>query len=241
MNKQSKPAIVCKNVHKFFGEGAARIEALRGVNLTINQGELRMLMGPSGSGKTTLISIIAGILTQDEGQCLINGMDLNHLPDAQKTQYRGDHIGFVFQIFNLIPSLTVEENIYIPLLLKNIPREEAHEKARALLKEFNMGDKIGSYPRNLSGGEKQRVAIARGIIHDPDYIVCDEPTSFLDHVNGMKIMELLKKMIEEKGLTAIVVTHDARIKEFADRIDYLEDGRIVNNHINTGTSVSKKV
>ncbi len=230
MEKESSPAIVCRDLHKFFGVGAARMEALRGVNLTINRGELRMLMGPSGSGKTTLISILAGILTQDSGECLMNGVDLNHLPDKQKTQYRGDHIGFVFQVFNLIPSLTLEENISIPLLLKNIPRGEANEKAKLLLKEFGMEEKIGTYPPELSGGQKQRVAIARGIIHDPDFIVCDEPTSFLDHQNGMKIMDLLRKMVEEKNLTAIVVTHDPRIKEFADRIDFLEDGRIVANH-----------
>lgn len=232
MENQSQPAIVCKNLHKFFGEGAARIEALRGVDLTINKGELRMLMGPSGSGKTTLISIIAGMMTQDSGECLMSNIDLNHLPDWEKTRYRGDHIGFVFQIFNLIPSLTVEENISIPLLLKKVPRIEATQRAEALLKDFNMGDKIGSYPQDLSGGQKQRVAIARGIIHNPDFIVCDEPTSFLDHENGMKIMQLLKNMVSEKGLTAIVVTHDPRIKEFADRIDYLEDGRIVDKKIN---------
>lgn len=225
-------AIVCRDLHKFFGEGAGRIEALRGVDLTINKGEMRMLMGPSGSGKTTLISIMAGMLTQDSGECLMSNVDLNRLPDDEKTRYRGDHIGFVFQIFNLIPSLTIEENISIPLLLKNVPRLEATDRAKELLKDFNMEDKIGSYPRDLSGGQKQRVAIARGIIHSPDFIVCDEPTSFLDHENGMRIMELLKKMVKEKRLTVIVVTHDPRIQQFADRIDYLEDGRIVDKRIN---------
>lgn len=232
MENNTNPAIVCRNLHKFFGKGAARIEALRGVDLTVNHGELRMLMGPSGSGKTTLISIIAGILTQDSGECFMRNVDLNHLPDEEKTRYRGDHVGFVFQIFNLIPSLTTEENISIPLILKNVPRKEATDKAKELLRNFKMGDKIGAYPQDLSGGEKQRVAIARGIIHDPDFIVCDEPTSFLDHENGMKIMELLKKMVREKGLTVIVVTHDPRIQKFADRIDYLEDGRIVDKRIN---------
>lgn len=228
MSTQTNPAIVCKNLHKFFGEGASRIEALRGVDLTINPGELRMLMGPSGSGKTTLISIMAGILTQDSGDCLINNVDVNHLPEEDKTNYRRDHIGFVFQIFNLIPSLTIEENVSIPLLLRNTPRHKATNEAKELLKEFNMYNKIGCYPRDLSGGEKQRVAIARGIIHKPNFIVCDEPTSFLDHENGMNIMKLLKKMVREKGLTIIVVTHDPRIEEFADKIDYLEDGKIKN-------------
>lgn len=227
MNNQSNPAIICKNLHKHFGEGASRVEALRGVDLTINRGELRLLMGPSGSGKTTLISIIAGILTQDSGDCLISNVDLNHLSDQKKTRYRGSHIGFVFQIFNLIPALTIEENISIPLLLNGVSRKEATEKAKEILIEFAMGDKIGTYPRNLSGGQQQRVAIARAIVHNPELIVCDEPTSFLDHENGMKIMELLKGMVKKKGVTLIVVTHDPRITKFADKIDQLEDGKIV--------------
>lgn len=230
MNNQTNSLIVCKNIHKFYGQGATRVEALRGVDLTINKGELRMLMGPSGSGKTTLISIIAGILTQDSGECLVNNIDLNHLPDKNKTHYRGRHIGFVFQIFNLLPTLKLEENISIPLLLNGVPRKDADERAKELLKDFNMEDKIGSYPRDLSGGQQQRVAIARAIAHKPELIVCDEPTSFLDHENGMKIMEILKEMVTKKGLTLIVVTHDPRIVQFADKIDYLEDGRIVLNH-----------
>ena len=227
MDSQSNPIITCKDLHKIYGEGATRTEALRGVDLTINQGELRMLMGPSGSGKTTLISIIAGILTQTSGEYLINNLDLNHLPDQEKTHYRGQHIGFVFQIFNLIPTLTVEENISIPLLLNHVPRKEATERAKELLKDFRLEDKIGSYPPNLSGGQKQRIAIARAVIHNPALILCDEPTSFLDHENGIKIMELLKEMVTQKGLTLIVVTHDPRIVQFADKIDYLEDGKII--------------
>ncbi len=229
MNNKAESAIICKNIHKFYGEGSSRVEALRGVDLTINKGELRLLMGPSGSGKTTLISIIAGILTQDSGECLINSVDLNHLPDRQKAHYRGSHIGFVFQLFNLIPSLKNEENISIPLLLNGVLRKEANERAKELLKELNMEDKIGLYPRDLSGGQQQRVAIARAIAHNPQLVVCDEPTSFLDYVTGRKIMELLKEMVTKKGLTLIVVTHDPRIVEFADSIDHLEDGVIVSS------------
>jgi putative ABC transport system ATP-binding protein len=221
------PIVICKNIRKSFGQGSSRVEALRGVDLTINKGELRMLMGPSGSSKTTLISIIAGILTQDSGECLVNQIDLNHLPDQERTHYRGSHIGFVFQLFNLIPTLKLEENIAIPLLINGVLREEAYDRAKELLKEFGMEDKIGLYPRDLSGGQQQRVAIARAIILNPQIIVCDEPTSFLDHETGMKIMELLKEMVANKGLTLIVVTHDPRIVQFADHIDNLEDGRIV--------------
>lgn len=228
MNKETSPEIVCKNICKTYGEGATKVEALRNVNLTINKGELRLLMGPSGSGKTTLISVITGILMQDSGDCLMKGIDVNRLPDQERTRYRGQHIGFVFQLFNLIPSLTIDENISIPLLLNGIDRKEANERAGELLKEFGMGDKRGMYPRNLSGGQQQRVAIARAMAHRPELMVCDEPTSFLDHENGIRTMELLKKMVVEKGVTLVVVTHDPRIVKFADKIDYMEDGRIVD-------------
>ncbi len=228
MNKELRAEIVCKNIWKSYGEGATKVEALRGVDITINKGELRLLMGPSGSGKTTLISIMTGILMQDSGECLMQGVDVNHLPDQERTRYRGQHIGFVFQLFNLIPSLTIDENISVPLLLNGVGRKEANERAGELLKEFGMGDKIGVYPRSLSGGQQQRVAIARAMAHGPELMVCDEPTSFLDHENGMKTMELLKKMVVEKGVTLVVVTHDPRITHFADKIDYVEDGKIVD-------------
>jgi putative ABC transport system ATP-binding protein len=227
-NNQNIPTVVCKNIVKFYGEGANRVEALKNVNLEIHRGELRLLMGPSGSGKTTLISIIAGILTQDRGQCLINGIDLNSLSDQEKTHYRGDNIGFVFQVFNLIPMLTNEENISLPLLIQGVPRKEATERAKTLLTELGMGDKIGFFPKQLSGGQQQRIAIARALIHNPQIVVCDEPTSFLDHVTGGKIMELLRELVRKKNITLIVVTHDPRIVEYADKIDRLEDGQIVS-------------
>lgn len=229
MDKPANPIIICKNVRKYYGQGAARVEALRGVDLTINSGELRLLMGPSGSGKTTLISIISGILTQDEGECLVDNINLNKLPDQERTRYRGQHFGFVYQAFNLIPMIAVEENIAIPLLIQGISRTEALERAKTLLKEFGMADKIGSLPKDLSGGQQQRIAIARAMINAPQFIVCDEPTSFLDHVTGIKIMELLKDMSVKKGITLIIVTHDPRIVQFADKIDYLEDGKIVSH------------
>jgi putative ABC transport system ATP-binding protein len=231
MNEKKVPAVVCKNVHKTFGEGSAKVEALRGVDLIIDEGELRMLMGPSGSGKTTLISIIAGILTQDTGECSVISVDLNQLPDRAKTQFRGKNIGFVFQSFILIPTLTCEENISIPLLLNGIEKTAALQKAKDLLNEVGMSDKIGAYPVQLSGGQQQRVAIARALIHEPKLIVCDEPTSYLDLETGLKVMELLRELITKTKATLIVVTHDVRITKFADRIDHLEDGRIVNHSV----------
>lgn len=223
----SQPIIVCRNIYKHYGEGSTRVDALKGVDLEVQKGELRILMGPSGSGKTTLISIIAGILTQNSGECLVNGIDLNHLPDKDKTHYRGKNIGFVFQLFNLIPTLTCEENISLPLVIFNAPKAQALEKAKKLLSDFGMQDKIGVYPPQLSGGQQQRVAIARAMIHDPTLIVCDEPTSFLDLTTGHKIMELLKEVVIQKGITLVVITHDARIMEFADKINHLEDGKII--------------
>jgi putative ABC transport system ATP-binding protein len=220
-------AAICRNVKKTFGEATTRVEALRGVDLEVRKGELLMMMGPSGSGKTTLISILAGIMTQTEGECLIENKDLNHLPDYEKTSYRGRHIGFVFQAFNLIPMLTCEENVSIPLILCGTPRKKAVARARELLGEVGIPEKANAYPAQLSGGQQQRVAIARAIVHNPQLIVCDEPTSYLDHDTGIKVMEILRSVIHSNGKTLIVVTHDVRVTKFADRIVRLEDGRIV--------------
>lgn len=225
----SDPIIICQNLCKTYGTGESLCHALQGVDLTVYPGELRLLMGPSGSGKTTLISIIAAILDPTEGSCLVQGIDLNHLSDREKTHYRGKHIGFVFQAFNLIPSLSNEENIAIPLLIQGHPKQGALQKAKSLLDELGLKEKIGRFPNELSGGQQQRVAIARGIVHDPSLIVCDEPTSFLDHQTGARIMEILRNIVSQKNSTLLVVTHDPRIVSFADRIDYLEDGRITQS------------
>lgn len=225
MSKEA--AVTCKGITKVFGEGENKVDVLRGVDLEVYKGELLMLMGPSGSGKTTLISIIAGILTQTAGECLLANQDINHAVDNEKTSYRGKHIGFVFQSFNLIPMLSCAENVAIPLLLNHIDKKVAEQKGREALKEMGIGQKADVSPRNLSGGQQQRVAIARAMVHDPDLIVCDEPTSCLDHEMGLKIMGLLKKISVEKKKTVIVVSHDLRIVDFADRIVHLEDGKII--------------
>lgn len=229
----SEPIIICRNISKTFGKAPNVVKALKDVDLIVNRGELRLLMGPSGSGKTTLISIIAGILSQSGGECIINGVHLNQLPDHEKTTFRGKNIGFVFQIFNLIPMITVEENVAIPLLLEKVDRREALQRARQMLQDLDIGDKATASPRTLSGGQQQRVAIARALIHNPQILVCDEPTSFLDHVTGSKIMSLLQDLVRKKNLTCIVVTHDPRIIPYADKINHLEDGIITeksNNH-----------
>jgi putative ABC transport system ATP-binding protein len=224
---EGKIAVSCKNIKKTFGTGTAKVEALRGIDLEVKKGELLMLMGPSGSGKTTLISIIAGILTQTEGECHVSGINLNRMPDQEKTRYRGKHIGFVFQSFNLIPMLTCAENVSIPLILNGIHRTNALESAKKLLNDVGIPEKVNVSPTELSGGQQQRVAISRAMIHDPDLIVCDEPTSYLDHETGIKVMELLRSIAGENGKTLIVVSHDVRITKFADRIARLEDGKII--------------
>ncbi len=227
-------AIIIRNVKKTYGKGENAVVALRDVNLEIEKGELRMLMGPSGSGKTTLISIIAGILTQDSGECIIEGIEIKSLDDEAKTQFRKKNVGFVFQSFNLIPMLTVEENVSVPLLLNGMERKKALEKVRVILEEVGIGEKGAAYPLELSGGQQQRLAIARALVHEPKIVVCDEPTSFLDLETGLKVMTVLRELVNKKGSTLVVVSHDLRITKFADHIDHLDDGRIVqteHNHI----------
>jgi putative ABC transport system ATP-binding protein len=220
-------AVKCHNLRKTYGEGLAAVQALRQVDLEVRTGELLMLVGPSGCGKTTLISIIAGILDQSEGDCLVFDRDLRGMAVRDKTRFRGDYIGFVFQAYNLIPALTAAENASVPLLLHGAKRSEATERAREALKQVGFDDRMmGSLPSELSGGQQQRVAIARAMVHNPKLIVCDEPTSALDHDNGQRIMELLRGVALQEGRALVVVTHDARIFGFADRIAKMDDGRI---------------
>jgi len=220
-------AVLCKGVTKTYGVGEARVPALRGIDLDVREGELMMLMGPSGCGKTTLISVIAGILDQDGGSCHVFGRDLQAMSDGERVRFRGDNIGFVFQAFNLLPTLTAAENVAIPLLIKGLPRREAVGRAMEVLERVGLGGRGKSLPSELSGGQQQRVAIARSLVHRPRLIVCDEPTSALDHQTGHKVLELLREVALADGRSMIIVTHDARIFSFADRIAKMDDGRIV--------------
>jgi putative ABC transport system ATP-binding protein len=224
--------VVCKGITKIYGEGPSRVEALRGIDLEQKPGELLMIVGPSGSGKTTLISIIAGILDATEGECRVLDEDLRELKNAALTQFRGKKIGFVFQTFNLIPMLTATENVAVPLLLNGEDYDASMEKAAELLKEYGLEDKVDKFPKDLSGGEQQRVAIARSCIHEPELVVCDEPTSNLDSETGAKVMELFRKEVLEKKRSLIIVTHDNRIFSFADRIIKLDDGKVIENSTN---------
>jgi putative ABC transport system ATP-binding protein len=223
----SKTAVVCRGLTKTYGNDPAnQVVALRGVDLDVNTGELLMLVGPSGCGKTTLISVVAGILDQNAGECRVFGHDFKHMSVNEKTKYRGKTIGFVFQAFNLLPSLTAAENAAVPLLINGMKRKEAVDRAAAMLNRVGLGNRTKSLPSQLSGGQQQRVAIARALVHNPKLIVCDEPTSALDAETGHKVMDLLKELALGDGKALVIVTHDARIFSFADRIARMNDGAI---------------
>jgi len=186
-----------------------------------------MLVGPSGCGKTTLISIIAAILSQDSGNCEVLGEDLNRMGPNERTHFRGVSIGFVFQLFNLLPALNAVENVSVPLLINGKSRKNAETRASETLGQVNLGTRLGALPAQLSGGQQQRVAIARALVHDPKLIVCDEPTSSLDHETGRSVMNILRGIAKSPDRALIVVTHDPRIFEFADRIAHMDDGKII--------------
>ncbi|MFI3138518.1 MAG: ABC transporter ATP-binding protein [Methylococcaceae bacterium] len=218
----------CQNVIKVYTTDHQKVIALNGINLDIARGELMMLVGPSGCGKTTLISVIAGILDQDEGVCELFGQNLLTMRSAEKLNFRAKNIGFVFQAFNLLPSLNAAENVSVPLIINGVKRKEAERKAVAVLEQVGLGERVKALPSQLSGGQQQRVAIARALVHNPRLIVCDEPTSALDHESGRNVMALLKNVALDNDRTLVIVTHDARIFEFADRIAHMDDGHIVS-------------
>ena len=226
MTEAQTMAIRCRNVTKSFGSGDEKVIALQGIDMEVPQGELYMLVGPSGCGKTTLISTIAGILDHDGGECLLFGQSIKALSPHDRIDFRAKNIGFVFQAFNLLPTLTAAENVAVPLIINGMNRKKAVAKAEEILSTVELGDRVTALPSQLSGGQQQRVAIARALIHNPKIIVCDEPTSSLDHVTGLKVLELMRNVALGSGRTLIVVTHDNRIYSFADHIAQMDDGRI---------------
>ena len=232
-NKTETLAVRCAGIIKTYGIGNIRVQALRGIDLEVQAGELLMLVGPSGCGKTTLISVIAGILDQDEGECVLFGQDLRKFSKNERVVYRGKNVGFVFQSFNLIPTLTAAENVAIPLLINGMKMDEALPHANARLQDVGLEERKDSLPTQLSGGQQQRVAIARALVHGPKLVVCDEPTSALDHETGLRVMDILKKLAVGRDRSLVIVTHDSRIFQFADRIAHMDDGRIVHVDANT--------
>ena len=217
-------AVSCKGISKAFITKDVEATALHKVDLDIKMGEFMMLVGPSGCGKTTLISIIAGILKPSAGTCLVEGVDLGVLTNTELLDFRAKKIGFIFQSFNLIPTLSLLENIAIPLIINGTLRDEAMTRAEVMLAKMELGKKADRSPTQLSGGEQQRIAIARALVHQPSLLICDEPTSALDHATGATILELMKDIRREMKTTFVIVTHDARIFKYADRIAHMNDG-----------------
>ncbi len=223
-----KRAILCRDVAKSFREGGNEVVALRSVDLVAEPGELLMLVGPSGSGKTTLLSVIAAILNADRGDVEVFDTPVQRLSDHERTAFRAKNVGFIFQQFNLLPTLTAAENVAVPLLIQGMRRKDAIARATATLERVALGERAESLPRQLSGGQQQRVAIARALVTEPRLIVCDEPTSALDGNTGARVMQLLKDAAVSEDRCVLVVTHDSRIFKFADRIARMDDGRITS-------------
>lgn len=220
-------AVRCRSLTKHYGEGEAEVPALRGVDLDVRLGELLMLVGPSGCGKTTLVSIITTILGQDSGECEVLGHDVQGMGERERAQLRNEAIGIVFQAFNLLPALSALDNVAVPLLIADVPRAEAEMRAQRVLDSVGLSARRDALPARLSGGECQRVAIARAIVRDPKLVVCDEPTSNLDGRTGHAVMEMLRDVAKAPDRALLVVTHDNRIFDFADRIARMEDGKVV--------------
>lgn len=221
--------VTCRNLIKDYGAGDARVRALRGVDVEIAAGELTLLVGPSGCGKTTLISILAGTLEPTNGEVTVLGKDLTRLTKREKGAFRAQNVGFVFQQFNLLPSLTAAENVAVPLVINGYSKASAIVQAGQVLKLMGLGDRMNSLPSQLSGGQQQRVAIARALVHKPRLLVCDEPTSAIDARTGHAIMTLIREVALQPDRVTVVVTHDQRVFEFADRIITLEDGRVAGD------------
>lgn len=221
-----EPILEVKNITKVYGEGATAVVAVDSVTLTLNKYEVLLIMGPSGSGKTTLLSIMGCILHPTRGEVILNGEVVSSLPEDSFPYIRKQYLGFVFQSFNLFPSLTAAENIEVVLRLKGLNRREIGSKALGLLEKVGLTKRAHSYPKELSGGEQQRVAVARALTGDPSIILADEPTGNLDSKTGKEILQLMRDFAEESGKAVAIVSHDPKAEALAHRIIFLEDGRI---------------
>lgn len=223
-------AVKCDGIKKSYGSGDIVQPALQGISLECYKGEMTLIMGPSGCGKTTLLSIISTILTEDEGTVHVFGEDLDKLNQEQKSDFRVQNIGFLFQSFYLIPTLNVVENVEIPLILQGKDSQEARKRALGILEEIGIAGLANRYPVQLSHGQEQRVALCRAIVHRPNLIICDEPTSSLDQKSGMLVMDLLKNHAVKPENAVIVATHDKRTIPYADCVAVMDDGRIGQIH-----------
>jgi putative ABC transport system ATP-binding protein len=228
-NQAHPSGLICRSLVKDYGTGDARVRALRSLNLDIAPGQLTLLIGPSGCGKTTLLSILAGTLDPSAGVVSVLGTDLAKLKPQARAAFRAEHVGFVFQHYNLLPALTLAENVAIPLIIGGSTWDAALPRARETLEAVGLAGRAEARPGQLSGGQQQRVAIARALIHRPRLLLCDEPTSNLDAQTGQTIMQLIRAVAVQPDRVVVVVTHDPRVYDFADRIIALEDGQVVSS------------
>jgi putative ABC transport system ATP-binding protein len=218
-----------RDVHKNFTRGSERIDVLKGVNLDIPQGDFLALMGPSGSGKTTLLNLMGGLDAPSSGSVTIGSVDITGLGGSRLSKWRSQHIGFVFQLYNLLPVLTAERNVELPLLLSKLSKSQRRARAAIALKVVGLADRAKHFPRQLSGGQEQRVGIARAIVTDPTLLLCDEPTGDLDRKAGDEILELLQTLNRDHGKTIVMVTHDPRAADRATRTLHLEKGVLLES------------
>ena len=221
--------IECRNLTREYRKGENVIRPLDALDLDVEAGTFLALMGPSGSGKTTLLNLIAGIDRPTGGTLVIDGQDITKLSRSRLAAWRSEYIGYIFQLYNLVPVLTAYENVELPLLLHSLSRKQRHEKVALALDLVGLADRHDHFPRQLSGGQEQRVAIARAIVTDPKIIVADEPTGDLDATAAASVMNMLKRLHEELGKTLIMVTHDPKTAGFADQTLHLEKGRLVES------------
>ncbi len=216
-----------RRVEKSFGDGQDKIHVLKQVSLQAYTGEILMLVGPSGCGKTTLLSAIAGTMRVESGEIEVFGNPLGKMSGGALTRFRAKHIGFIFQQFNLIPTISIAENVGVPLLIQGLSSSKALARSREILEKVGLGPRWKDRPNKLSGGQQQRVAIARALVHEPPLVICDEPTAALDAQNGEVVMDLFRQVARSENRAVIIVTHDNRIYTYADRIAQMDDGEIL--------------
>jgi putative ABC transport system ATP-binding protein len=224
------PAIEVRQLFKTIENSASRVEILRAVTFSVPGGQFLAIMGASGSGKSTLLGLLAGLDTATSGTIILDGTDITHLKEDALARLRGQKIGFVFQSYQLVPTLTAEENVLLPAELSGF-NGQPRERARALLERVGLADRMGHYPVQLSGGEQQRVALARAFMTRPPILMADEPTGNLDSVNGQHVLELLVELNREEKTTLVLVTHDRKLAEHADRILTLSDGHVLSDEL----------
>ncbi|MHC4910753.1 MAG: ABC transporter ATP-binding protein [Planctomycetota bacterium] len=227
----STPLVSVRDVHKYFTRGAERIDVLQGANLDIPPGDFLALMGPSGSGKTTLLNLMGGLDQPSQGTIDVGGQRISSLDGGALSRWRSQNIGFVFQLYNLLPVLTAERNVELPLLLTKLGKAERRKRVAIALKVVGLADRAKHYPRQLSGGQEQRVGIARAIVTDPTLLLCDEPTGDLDRKAGDEVLELLKVLNRDHGKTIVMVTHDPHAAECATRTLHLEKGKLMEETV----------